>query len=82
MTEAITEAVSVANATQTVSESVTVGVPDSSVRLRNPQNAIVRVNVMESPVEWAVAGIPVQIKNGEPGADCAVAGHRSRARAA
>jgi YbbR domain-containing protein len=71
MTEAITEAVSVANATGTVSESVTIGVPDSSVRLRNPQNAIVRVSVTESPVEWAVAAIPVQIKNGGAGVQIA-----------
>ena len=68
LTEAITEAVSVANATAPVTESVTVGVPDSTVRLRNPQNAKVTVNVTESPVEWAVAGIPVQIKNAGAGA--------------
>ena len=63
MTEAITEAVSVASATAAVTESVTVGVPDSTVRLRNPQSAKVTVNVTESPVEWAVAAIQVQIKN-------------------
>ena len=68
LTEAITEAVSVANATQAVTESVTVGVPDSTVRLRNPQNAKVTVNVTESPVEWAVAAIQVQIKNAGAGA--------------
>ena len=50
-----------------MTESVTIGVPDSSVRLRNPQNAMVTVNVTESPVEWAVAAIPVQIKNGGGG---------------
>jgi YbbR domain-containing protein len=65
--EAITEAISVAGATQRVTESVTIGVPDASVRLRNPQNATVTVNVTESPVEWAVAAIPVQIKNGGSG---------------
>ena len=63
MTEAITEAVSVASATAAVTESVTIGVPDSTVRLRNPQSAKVTVNVTESPVEWAVAAIQVQIKN-------------------
>jgi YbbR domain-containing protein len=44
---------------------VTIGVPDSTVRLRNPQSAKVTVNVTESPVEWAVAAIPVEIKNAE-----------------
>ena len=68
VTEAITEAVSVVGATAPVTESVTIGVPDSTVRLRNPQNAKVTVNVTESPVEWAVAAIPVQIKNRGGGA--------------
>jgi YbbR domain-containing protein len=68
LTEAITEAVSVASATAAVTESVTVGVPDSTVRLRSPQNAKVTVNVTESPIEWAVAAIPVQIKNAGGGA--------------
>ena len=63
LTEAITEAVSVTNATEPVTESVTIGVSDSTVRLRNPQSAKVTVNVTESPVEWAVAAIQVQIKN-------------------
>jgi len=63
LTEAITEAVSVAGATGAVTETVTIGVPDSSVRLRSPQSAKVTVDVTESPVEWAVAAIPVQIKN-------------------
>ena len=68
LTEAITEAVSVTNATDAVTESVTIGVPDSTVRLRNPQSAKVTVNVTESPVEWAVAAIQVQIKNAGSGA--------------
>ena len=63
LTEAITEAVSVTNATEAVTESVTIGVPDSTVRLRNPQSAKVTVNVTESPVEWAIAAIQVQIRN-------------------
>lgn len=65
LTEAITEAVSVTGAAKPITESVTVGVPDSTVRLRNPQSAKVTVNVTESPVEWAVAAIPVRIKNAE-----------------
>jgi YbbR domain-containing protein len=71
LTEAITEAVSVADATKPVTETVTVGVSDSTVRLTNPQSAKVTVNVTESPVEWAVAAIPVQIKNAEGAAQIA-----------
>ena len=73
LTEAITEAVSVASAAAPVTESVTVGVSDSTVRLRNPQAAKVTVNVTESPVEWAVADIPVQIKNARAGSQIAPA---------
>jgi YbbR domain-containing protein len=65
LTEAITETVSVEGATAPVSESVTIGVPDPSVRLRSPHNAQVTVNVAAAPVEWAVADIPVQIRNAE-----------------
>jgi len=42
---------------------VTVGVPDQAVRLREPQTARVTVNVLPAPVEWAVAAIPVQVRN-------------------
>jgi YbbR domain-containing protein len=65
LTEAITEAVSVGGATKPVTETVTIGVSDSTVRLVNPQSAKVTVRINESPVEWAVAAIPVQIKNAE-----------------
>ena len=42
---AITEPVSVADQTRTVREVVTIGVPDSSLRLRTPQTAIVTVTI-------------------------------------
>jgi YbbR domain-containing protein len=63
LTEAITEPVSVTSASAPVSETVTVGVPDQAVRLREPQTARVTVNVVPAPVEWAVAAIPVQVRN-------------------
>ena len=65
LTEAITEPISVTNATAPVLETVTVGVPDQAVRLREPQTAQVRVNVTPAPVEWAVAAIPVQVRNAD-----------------
>jgi YbbR domain-containing protein len=63
LTEAITEPVSVNDASAPVTESVTVGVPDQSVRLREPLTARVTVQVLPAPVEWAVAAIPVQVRN-------------------
>jgi hypothetical protein len=63
LTEAITEPVSVADAFDTVMETVTIGVPDPSVRLRSPQRARVRVNIISAPVEWAVADVPVGVRN-------------------
>jgi len=65
LTEAITETVSVAGAAGPVKEMVTIGVPDPSVRLRNPQSAQVTVNVAAAPVEWAVSAIPVDARNAE-----------------
>jgi YbbR domain-containing protein len=63
LTEAITEPVPVRGATGPVIESVTVGVPDQAVRLRQPQRARVTVNIIPAPVEWAVAAIPVKVLN-------------------
>jgi hypothetical protein len=65
LTEAITEPVTVTGAKAPVTESVTVGVPDSTVRLKEPQTAQVTVLVGPAPVEWAVAAIPVQVRNGD-----------------
>lgn len=42
---AITEPVSVIDQTRTVREVVTIGVPDSSLRLRSPQTAVVTVTI-------------------------------------
>ena len=42
---AITEPVSVAEQTRTVREVVTIGVPDSTLRLRTPQTAVVTVTI-------------------------------------
>jgi YbbR domain-containing protein len=42
---AITEPVSVADQTRPVREVVTIGVPDSTLRLRTPQTAVVTVTI-------------------------------------
>jgi YbbR domain-containing protein len=68
LTEAITEPVIVAGASGPVRESVTIGVPDPTVRLRNPQSAVVTVNVAAAPVEQRIADVTVQVKGGREGA--------------
>ena len=63
LTEAITEPVSVAGASKPVVEMVTVGSPDPLVRLRTPRLVTVTVAVIAAPVEWAVGGVTVQVRN-------------------
>ena len=63
LTEAITEPVSIAGASRPVTESVTIGVADPVVRLRQPQNAKVTVSIAAAPHEWAVYGVSVQVAN-------------------
>jgi len=68
LTEAITEPISVAGASAPVRESVTIGVVDPGVRLRNPQSAVVTVNVVAAPVEQRISEVPVEVKGGRSGA--------------
>ena len=43
---------------------VTIGVADPSVRLRTATTARVTASIRPAPVEWAVRGITVDIRNG------------------
>ena len=63
LTQAITEPVSVAGAAGPITETVTVGAPDPSVRLREPVSARVTVSVSAAPVEWTVTNVPIQLRN-------------------
>jgi YbbR domain-containing protein len=65
MTSAITEPISAAGASSPITESVTVGVSDPSVRLKEPEPVRVIVNVSPAQLEWAVANVPVKILNGD-----------------
>jgi YbbR domain-containing protein len=58
--QAITEPVSIADASADVIETVNVGVTDPSVRLISPGSAQVRVSVVPQPIEWAVVAVPVR----------------------
>ncbi|HEY8548686.1 MAG TPA: CdaR family protein [Vicinamibacterales bacterium] len=59
VTSATTEPVSVAGASSTVVDRVTVGVENELVRLREPLQATVTVEVVPVAVERQVSGIPV-----------------------
>jgi YbbR domain-containing protein len=61
--EAITEPVSVANATRPVTDRVTVGVVDGMLRLKTPTTAAVVVNVLPAPIERTLGGVRVQFRN-------------------
>lgn len=63
VTEAITEPVSVADAKASVTESVTVGFIEPSVRLRTPRAATVTVNITPAPGERTVRGRPVHLQS-------------------
>jgi YbbR domain-containing protein len=64
LTEATTEPVSVAGAASAVTESVTIGVADPSVRVQTSEMAEVTAAIRPAAVEWAVAGIAVKVRNG------------------
>ncbi len=61
--EAMTEPVSVANATGPVEEVVTIGVADPVVRLRTPQTAAVTVDILPGSSTRALTAVPVQIRD-------------------
>jgi YbbR domain-containing protein len=64
--EATTEPVSIANATATVSDSVTVGVVDPGLRLRVPRNATVIVEIQPAPIERDFKDLVVSVRNVGP----------------
>ena len=63
VTEAITEPVSVAGAQTDVTDTVTVGLLDQSLRLKTLRPATVTVHVMPGPKERTLAAVPVRVRN-------------------
>ena len=61
--EATTEPVSIKDATAQVRDGVTIGVVDASVRLVQPQNAQVTVEIWPAPVERQLPDVPVRYRN-------------------
>src|SRR6267378_5859196 len=60
--EAMTEPVSVAGARDRVRESVTVGVLDPALRLKNPRPATVTVQIVPAPLERTLRNRPVHLR--------------------
>jgi len=65
--EATTEPVSVKDARALVRDGVSVGVVDASVRLVQPQNVNVTVEIWPAPVEQQVPDVPVRYRNLQAG---------------
>lgn len=63
VTEAVTEAISVAGARATVSDTVSVGFIDPAVRLKTPRLAQISVEIVPGPVERTVRERPVHLMN-------------------
>ena len=64
LTQAITEPVSVEDASADLEEMVNIGVTDPSVRLLSPAGARVSVTIVPQPIEWAVVAVPVRTTTG------------------
>jgi hypothetical protein len=61
--EAMTEPISIANATRSIREVVTIGVADPTLRLRTPQTAEVTVQVVAGSATRVLARVPVRVTN-------------------
>lgn len=61
--EATTEPVRVDGARKSVTDRVTVGVEDSTVRLREPQVALVTVEIVPAPVQQDLTGVKIAAAN-------------------
>jgi hypothetical protein len=61
--EAITEPITVANASRPIREVVTIGVVDPSVRVRTPQTAEVTVQIVTGSSARTFGAVPIAIRN-------------------
>jgi YbbR domain-containing protein len=64
--EALTEPVSVSGARERVQQSVTLGLLDPSLRLKNAGTATVTVQIVPAPLERSLQGRPVHLRNVAP----------------
>ena len=73
LTQATTEPVNVGGAMGRVRDTVTIGVPDSTVRLKSPRNAVVVVEIKAAPIAQTLRGVPVILRHFARGAKASVA---------
>ena len=71
--EATTEPIPVDGATRKVDETVTVGVDDSALRLREPLSAKVEIEILPAPIERTFASVRVDTRNAPGGAQAVMA---------
>src|SRR5947207_841084 len=69
VTEALTEPVSVFGARDRVRQTVTLGLIDPSLRLKNARTAVVTVNIVPAPLERTLRARPVHLRNVPAGLD-------------
>jgi len=67
LTGATTEPVQITGSRARVHDIVTVGITDSAVRLVQPQNAAITVEVLPAPVERDLVGVPIRWRNLQSG---------------
>jgi YbbR domain-containing protein len=67
LTGATTEPVQITGSRARVHDIVTVGMTDSAVRLVQPQNATITVEVLPAPVELDLTGVPIRWRNLQSG---------------
>jgi YbbR domain-containing protein len=61
--EAMTEPISVSDATRPIREVVNIGVADPSIRLRTPQTAEVTVQIVTGVSTRTLSNVPIEIRN-------------------
>ena len=82
VTEATTEPVDITGATSPVRDTVTIGLPDTIARLRNPQSGLVTIEIAPAPVERTLDRVPVGLRGlAARASGDAEAGHGQRDRA-
>jgi len=60
----ITEPLSVAGASAPVTDTVTLGVPDRTLRIQQPQRVSVTVDIRRAPIERLLSGVAVEVRGG------------------
>ncbi len=66
LSRVMTEPISVAGATRSVRETVTMGVAAPGLRLKTPGKAVVTVNIEPVPLTRSIRGVPVRLRNLAP----------------